>query len=151
MYLSLKIESNKLSLFLLKLSELFVTIYWLQLKRSYQYPFIQYLGISNNPFYNFFYLIISCEKMIPKNKGINCSVRNNISYNNRGRGIWIIGVCWKYQKLSLFFWKYQKLSLDNTKINILKFIGILSQGKIHQLLSYNRRPRIQFRLIYILF
>ena len=87
MYLSLKIESNKLSLFLLKLSELFVIIYWLQLKRSYQYPFIQYLGISNNPFYNFFYLIISCEKMIPKNKGINCSVRNNISYNNRGRGI----------------------------------------------------------------
>jgi len=35
---------------------------------SIKFPFIRDLGIGNNPFYNFFILTTSCEKMIPQTK-----------------------------------------------------------------------------------
>jgi len=35
---------------------------------SIKFPFIRDLGIGNNPFYNFFILTTSYEKMIPQTK-----------------------------------------------------------------------------------
>lgn len=49
---------------------------------SIKFPFIRDLGIGNNPFYNFFYFNYLLRENDPTNKGINCTVRNNIKKNH---------------------------------------------------------------------